>query len=218
MRRRPNLHPFLNAIPPASTALIIIDMQSGYLDAAYGSIALASARDIVPSVNRLAEALRGAGGCIVWVKSRFASDASASGLSYAVSVETLKRFQTLFSEGHEAYSIWPELIKPDGDFEITKKNSFAAFYGSDGTLDELLEKRGVNTILIAGLQTSICCETTAREASVRGLKTIMVSDANAGRLKQENEATYSIFLRAFGDVATSDELIQQIKTRAHIGR
>jgi ureidoacrylate peracid hydrolase len=99
----------------------------------------------------------------------------------------------------------------ESDHVVTKKNSFAAFYGSDGALDAILKEKSIDTVLIGGLQTSICCETTAREASVRGLKTIMVSDANAGRLEAENFSTYSIFLRAFGDVATSAELITIIE-------
>jgi ureidoacrylate peracid hydrolase len=215
LRRRPNLHPLLNAFDPATTALLIIDMQTGFLDPKYESTALPSAEAIVPAVNRLSAALRKAGGCVVWVTSTYGpapKDLSKFPLRNAVSRETAEQFCRLFVTGHDAHSIWPLLERRPEDLAVTK-NCFAAFYGSGEQLTKILRDKYIETVLIAGLQTSICCETTAREANVRGFGTIMVEDANAGRLEAENRATYSIILRAFGDVLSTNGLIRQIEAR-----
>src|SRR5947209_20055940 len=67
LQRRDSLHVF-NEIDPARTALIVVDLQNGFM--APGQPAeIAEARDIVPNVNRLAAATRAAGGTVVWIQN-----------------------------------------------------------------------------------------------------------------------------------------------------
>ena len=67
MRRRGRVQPFVT-IEPRKTALLVVDMQTGFLEP--GAVAeMPAAREIVPNINRLANALRRAGGTVVWIVS-----------------------------------------------------------------------------------------------------------------------------------------------------
>ncbi len=90
---------------------------------------------------------------------------------------------------------------------MVSKNRFGAFMGSQGRLETLLRDAGVDTVLITGTVTNMCCETTAREAAMLSFKTIMVSDGNAGRTDEEHNATLTAFLQGLGDVHTTDDVV-----------
>ena len=117
-----------------------------------------------------------------------------------------EHFRTVFGAGHEGQALWPLLDYRAGEVIIGKTN-FSGFSGSRGALERHLRKRGLDTLLIAGTVTNVCCESTARDAAFANFKTIMVADANAGRSALDNLVTYSTFIRAFGDVMTADEVI-----------
>ena len=68
--RRVSAHPFA-ALDAARTALVVIDMQNAFMDPAVGHAVCPAARDIVDTVNRLAAALRTAGGSVFWVQNTF---------------------------------------------------------------------------------------------------------------------------------------------------
>ena len=90
------------------------------------------------------------------------------------------------------------------------KNRFSAFVGSDGGLEQLLRERGIDTVLVTGTVTSVCCESTAREAAMRNFKTVMVTDANAGRDEEEHWASLANILLGFGDVYSTEEIVALI--------
>lgn len=71
-----------------------------------------------------------------------------------------------------------------------------------------LDPLGVDTVLMAGTVTNICCESSARDAAELGYKVIMVSDALAGHAHGLHEATLATFYRIFGDVRPSSEIIE----------
>ena len=82
-----------------------------------------------------------------------------------------------------------------------------AFVGSGGGLEDTLRERGIDTVLVTGTVTSVCCESTAREAAMRNFKTVMVTDANAGRDDEEHWASLANILLGFGDVYSTEEVI-----------
>ena len=116
------------------------------------------------------------------------------------------------SEGDSGHSIYSKLETKAEDHTINK-NRFSAFVGSDGQLEHLLRSNNIDTILITGTVTSVCCESTAREGAMRNFKTFMISDANAGRDDDEHWASLSNILLGFGDVYTTDEMIDLIKDK-----
>jgi len=95
----------------------------------------------------------------------------------------------VFSPGHEDQALWPELDYHPREI-IVEKTNFSGFSGSRGRLEAYLRERGLDTLLIAGSLTNICCESTARETAFLEFKTIMVSDGNAGHSSTDNAVTF----------------------------
>lgn len=208
--RRGRLNVF-HSLDPARTALLVVDLQTAFLDPEVpGSVAMA--REIVPTVNRLAHALREAGGRVVWILSTYGPDPAdrwSNLFDNIMGPEAGKRFRaglTLDAPGH---ALWPALERQPEDWTCTK-NRFGAFLGSRLELERMLRAGGIDTVLVAGTITNVCCDCTAREAAALDFRTIMVADANAGRSDREHGAALATFLDTMGDVRTADEVIAMI--------
>ncbi|HYB08307.1 MAG TPA: isochorismatase family cysteine hydrolase [Alphaproteobacteria bacterium] len=208
--RRGRLHCY-DRLDPRRTALVVVDMQTAFLKEGWPT-ALDPARDVVPAINRLADSVRRTGGKIIWVVSTYGPDEADRWqvlFDHVMGPETGGHFRDVLTEGHEGHAIWPLLDFRPGE-AIVSKNRFSGFCGSKGRLERLLRDNGLDTLLIAGTVTNVCCESTAREAAFLDFKTIMVSDANAARTDLDNLVTYSTFIRAFGDVMSSAEAIARL--------
>jgi ureidoacrylate peracid hydrolase len=214
LRRRGRVQPFAT-IEPAKTALLVVDMQTGFVaPGAVGEIPVA--REIVPNVNRLAGALRSAGGSVVWIVSTYGPGAQLDWptfFNFVITGETSDRFRLAFAEGAPAHALWRELDRRPDD-PIISKNRLTPFADPQRALESLLRARGVEMVLVVGTVTNVCCECTARDAAMRNFKTIMISDANASRNDAEHNATLSIFLQAFGGVISTEEAISLIAQEA----
>jgi hypothetical protein len=103
--------------------------------------------------------------------------------------------------------LWRELQRREGDI-LAVKSGASAFFPGKCDLNEQLDPLGIDTLLIAGTVTNICCESSARDATDLGYKVIMVSDALSGHAHELHEATLATFYRIFGDVRPSSEIIK----------
>ncbi len=214
MRRRGQLHIY-DSLEPARTALLVVDMQIAFV-AEGAAIETPTAREIVPNINRLSGAAREAGALVVWVISTYGprpEDDWPTFFNHVMGPEAAARFRGALTEGAASHAIYPALTRDAAD-PVVSKNRFGAFIGSQGRLESLLRAAGIDTLLIAGTVTNMCCETTAREAAMLSFKTIMVDDANAGRSDEEHNATLSAFLQGMGDVHTTDHAVAMLEGRA----
>lgn len=211
MRRRGKMHIY-EEIDPARTALVVVDMQTAFVGEG-AAIETPIAREIIPNINTLASAMRDAGGHVVWIISTYGpkpEDYWPTFFDHVMSPEAANRFRGALIEGEESHKIYPEMDIRDGEL-VVSKNRFGAFIGSNGKLEAELRDRGIDTLIIVGTVTNMCCETTAREAAMLAFKTIMVEDANAGRNDEEHNATLTAFLVGMGDVHTTDDLLAMIR-------
>jgi len=103
--------------------------------------------------------------------------------------------------------VWPELDRKERDLFATKSRA-SAFFPGKCDLHEQLQPLGIDTLLIAGAVTNICCESSARDATELDYKVVMISDALSGHAHGLHEATLATFYRIFGDVRPSSEVIQ----------
>ena len=202
-------------IDPTKTAHIIVDLQNGFM--APGQPAeIAEAREIVPNVNRLAGATRTAGGMVVWIQNTITPESEKSwSVKHGIfsGAEWGPRMTSAFTPGDYGHALYPSLEVRPGDLSV-RKTRFSAFIQGSSDLDALLRGRGIDTVIVVGTATNVCCESTARDAMMLNYKVFFVSDANACRTDEEHNATLSTFLAIFGDVMDTDFLIQRLETNA----
>jgi ureidoacrylate peracid hydrolase len=202
-------------LDPARTALVVVDMQNAFMLPGVAHALCPMAEKIVPNINRLAQAVRESGGTVIWIKTTFTPDALESWSTYFEMVtpaQGAKRVEALTadSKGHE---LWADLdVRPDD--LIVEKNRFSAFIQGSSNLAEVLRSRGLDTLLITGTVTNVCCESTARDAMMLDYRVIMLSDGNASLTDDEHAASLNNFLIFFGDVMTTDEAASRLVPEA----
>lgn len=206
---RGKVHPY-QSIDPRKTALVVIDMQNFFLaeDSPYG---LASARAIVPAVNRLADATRKSGVVVVWIQMAY-DDGWRNFYDTMVSPKLRAELREGLRPGSAGYALWPKLDVRAGDVTMEKRR-FSAFLPGYCELPGVLRARGLDTVLITGTLTNTCCETSARDAIMTGYRAVMVSDGCAAALDTAHAATLRNFLQVSGDVRTAEEVIALLAER-----
>jgi ureidoacrylate peracid hydrolase len=189
------------------TAFLVIDMQNAFV-APGAVLEVPIAREIVPTINDLAGELRVAGATIVWIRCGFAPNGRSS---WAVFFEQFlgadaERVRSSMYPGNDGYDFWPDLEIDPSDL-IVDKDRFSAFIDGASDLEALLKGRGIDTLVISGTVTNVCCESTARDAMMRDFRCIIIEDANAARSDEEHVAGLMTVARVFGDVMTSSEFL-----------
>jgi ureidoacrylate peracid hydrolase len=166
------------------------------------------AREIVPNINRLAEALRAAGGAIAWIQMTVigALEHWANYQTRMLTPDRQKKRIAGLDEASEGFKLFSELAVLPGDLRV-KKNKYSAFIPGSSDIDAKLKARAIDTVLIAGTATNVCCESTARDAMMLDYKVIMVSDSTAAFTDEEHAGALNTFMLFFGDVMSTNEAI-----------
>jgi ureidoacrylate peracid hydrolase len=127
-----------------------------------------------------------------------------------VSPELSAEILEALTEGAAGHELWHELDVQPSDLRV-RKNRYSAFFPGASDLPGALRSRGIDTVLIAGTMTNVCCEASARDAMMDGFKTIVVSDANAARSDAEHTASLATVVQFFGDVRSTDEVAELLR-------
>ena len=199
-------------LDPARTALVVVDLQHAFMNEAVGFAPMPAARDIMPAVNRLAATVRETGGGVFWIKMTH-DERCFDDWSVAYELPTPqfrdKRIAAL-TEGTLGHELWPELdVQPED--EIVRKYRYSAFMPGTSELPNRLRARGLDTVLITGTVTNVCCESSARDANMTNFRTIMVSDGNAALTQELHDASLTAFYLTFGDVMDTDMIIASLR-------
>lgn len=173
-------------LDPKTTALVLIDLQKGILPFAGGPH---SAQQVLDHATGLATRFRQLGSPVVMVRVGW-SDTFAEALKQEVDVPAK------MPEGGLPAVWWefPEqLAVTDSDIQVVKRQ-WGAFYGTD--LDLQLRRRGIKTIVLAGISTNIGVESTARNAWEHGYELVIAEDAcSAHNNEQHQSSVQNIFPR-----------------------
>lgn len=206
LARRGKRHVF-DRLMASRTALLVIDLQNAFMDESVAHSFIPEARAIVAQVNALAAALRSHGGLVVWVQNEV-TDESAAQWSVQDELITPERRAArvrALTPGSHGHALWHELIVDPRD-PIVRKTRPSAFIQGSSSLEPLLRACAIDTLLVAGTNTGVCCEMTAKDAMMLGFRTIMVSDACAAADQDQHTNALLSFYRNFGDVMTSAEV------------
>ena len=202
----------IDALIGRDTALVVIDMQNFFMEDGYLA-ACPVARDIVPNVNRLAAAMRHAGGLVVWVQNTAPPDSPETWSAFHERMTEENREARLrdMAPGSDGYALWDGLEVQAAD-ALVEKNRYSAFIKGASDIEPLLRGRGIDTLVFAGVATNVCVESSARDAMMLNFRTLMVSDACAAMTDAEHNATLAIFHTRFGDVRTAGEIVTLLET------
>jgi len=206
LQRRGRYHLY-DRLEPGRTALLVIDMQSTFC-APGGPAEVAVARTIVEPINNLTAQLRPLGVAVIWVlhANNRVGDKSDWELFFNYIVAGEVRQRTIDSLSPDRQDVWGDLVVAPKD-HIVIKNRYSAFISGSSGLERVLRSTGVDTVLIAGTKTNVCCESTARDAMMLDFKTVMVEDCCAALSDDEHRAALENIIQQFGDVMTSEEVV-----------
>jgi len=216
--RRGREHIF-DDLNPAKTALVVVDMQNGFMLPEVGHAPCAMAHEIVPNINRLAAAVRSTGGTVIWIQTAYTDETltSWSTLYGMVGPKGTDKRRRSLSVGGKGYELFAGLKVEPADLIVEKKR-YSAFIQGSSNIEEVLRARGLDTLLITGTVTNVCCESTARDAMMRNFRTIMVTDANAAMSDELHNASLSAFYLKFGDIMPTDMVVSLIQSNAAAAR
>jgi biuret amidohydrolase len=194
------------------TALINVDMQNCFVEGS--PIAAPDGRVVLERINRVTAACRRAGILVIHTSSVFRADGSNLGVlaEFDPAVKT-----GVLNKGTAAGALHPDLVVDARDILLDKPR-FGAFHCTD--LELILRSRGIDTLIITGIATNVCCETTAREAAVRDFRVLFLSDGTAtfsiGELSaaELQKATCATLGKVFAQILTVDEIIAKIEHSA----
>jgi nicotinamidase-related amidase len=200
-QRRGRRHAYVR-IEPTRTALVVIDMVSFFVEDNE------FCRGVVPNIGSLARSLRAAGGAVAWVLPGQPPPSSADEEFFGT--EVAEMYRKAGGDGPLRERLWHELEVFEGDI-IVEKTARSAFFPGRSPLPAALDARGIDTVLITGTLTNVCCESSARDASTLGYRVLMVADANAARRDQDHNATLHTVYRSFGDVRPTSDVLGLIQ-------
>ena len=213
-------------VDPSATAIVVVDMQNdfatpgGMFDRA--GIPIEGIQAIVEPIRLVLDAGRAAGMPAVFLKMQFAADLSDAGQPDAPNrvkhgpLRPRRAVETpdgvtgrILVEDTWNTEIVAALTPEPGDL-VVSKHRYSGFYGTD--LDGLLRAAGIHTLIFTGATTSVCVESTLRDAFYRDYRCLLLSDCTAepigGELSRSNhEASLLVIETLFGWVADSCSLL-----------
>ena len=197
-------------VSPEHTALLVIDVQNDFChpDGAIARMGqdTSYAREVIGPITGLVESAREAGLPIIFVRVSATPETDSPVWRLRGEGGSLldPRSVPIVQEGSwgaELYGVMPQ----PGDVVITK-HRYSAFYGTK--LEVVLRSRGIQTLILTGVQTNICVESTAREGMMRDFYVVIPSDCVATSSQADQEASLGNIRHAFGVVTTSGEIAQ----------
>jgi biuret amidohydrolase len=189
-----------------STALLIIDMQrdfvepGGFGETLGNDVSLLQA--IVPTVQAVLHAWRKAGGWVIHTREAHAADLSdcppAKRLRGAPSLRIgdAGPMGRILIAGEPGNAIIPELAPVEGEWVIDKPGK-GAFYAT--SLQAGLKNRGITHLIVMGVTTEVCVQTTLREANDRGYDCLVIEDGTESYFPEFKAATLAM-VRAQGAI------------------
>jgi nicotinamidase-related amidase len=214
-------------LKPSGLALLIVDMQnscahegrgaSTYLRKHYPAVASyffdRLTELVVPNVSRLLTFFRDYRLRVVHVTvgPHLPDHADFEPLRRDTEVEIRSRAgveNNLYHVGTPEHAIREELTPRSGELVINKTSRGA--FNSTG-IDQLLRNMSVDSLVIVGVATNACVESTARDAADRGYRCVLVDDACAGQSEYLHDATMLSFATLFGRVLTTEEILEELR-------
>ena len=175
--------------------LLVLDMQEYFVNEESHAF-VPSSVNIISSIQEISKIIQGMGNKVIFSKHIDTENESS----------TMNRW-------------WKDNIRPDNDqskithklnkqaVEIIEKSQYSAFYETE--LETILKKYKIEQVIITGVMTHLCCETTARDAFMRGFEVFFVADATATYTEELHLGTLRAISHGFGTCISTGEIINE---------
>lgn len=213
-------------VDPRSTALLLVDIQYYHTHPNFGIAKIFNNRypemasayfdriehTVIPANRRLLNFFRTSGLRVIFVtvgpNLADGSDMFARRRRRDEARRQASGAASTFFVGSPEHRVRDEVAPIPGEL-VLNKNSIGAFNST--ALDQMLRNFGVESLVITGVATNACVETTARDAADRGYNCILAEDGCATFDEPSHVATLLSFGRLFGKVSTADETIADLQ-------
>lgn len=209
----------MNTVVPldaSRTALVVIDMQNFFVEPG-AALEVPAARDIVDNINTISSAMRAQGGMVAWLKMTFRPDELTKHWTAFLPVNDTGKGAAMFApieDGSHGHDLWAPL-HVEADDLIINKNRFSALIQGSSELQIALDAANIDTLIIVGTLTNVCCESTARDAMMLNYNVIVVDDANATLTDEAHQASLANIAMFFGQVQSTADVVDRL-TQASI--
>ncbi len=201
-----------------ATALLVIDMQNGFChpDGSFGELGLdvSMCTAAIEGCAELVDAARAAGVPVIFTRYVYRSDYRDGGVLVHDLMPALAEARSLAAGSWDAELV--DELRPREDDFVVDKNRYSAFYGTG--LEPILTSLGVRRLVICGVTTNMCVETTARDASQRDYHTFVVSDATGELDRARHESALATLGFGFGRVVSRAEVAEAWSSSTQDGR
>ena len=197
----------VTSLDPADTALVVVDMQNFYMKEGASSYC-SHAQAIVFNVNRLVDAVRRFGCPVVWLRNVTTAKSTKSWSRHYDRMTQARidiRKRELAKDG-EGFKFWHEMDVRETDRKV-EKTRYSAFIPGASNLENILGEYSADTLIVCGVATDVCVESTARDAMMMNYRTIIVEDACAANSIKAHEVSLNSLYLNFGDVQTTNQII-----------
>ncbi len=189
-------------INPKQTALLIIDMQNDFVEE--GAIfEVPKIRKNLNSYKAFIDFCREKGATIIY--TRHCYDPKQNPIEARLFPELKRGGLRKETRGWQIYDV----LKPEKNDTVINKTRYDAFY--DTKLDNILRSKKINTLIITGTMTEVCCESTARSAMFRDYKILFCDDLTYTFSQKTHKHTLKVIASHFGDVTIASKIMKTIR-------
>ncbi|MEV5010350.1 isochorismatase family cysteine hydrolase [Streptomyces sp. NPDC056159] len=195
-------------VNPQKTALLVIDMQNDFVLEGY-PMEVSMARHRIPRMQEVVAECRAAGIPVVYTQHILLDTFDVSPLESTYN-------PALLSAGMREGTFGAQVVddlKPETHDVVVVKHRYDAFHNTrlENVLTSISGLREVDTVIIIGTLTEVCCDSTARGAYMRDFKVAFVGDATGALSEEAQAATENTIGTFFGRVLTTGELVAEIR-------
>jgi isochorismate hydrolase len=188
-----------HAFSPERSALLVIDMQRYFLEKDSHAF-IPAATEIIGNVASIIEAYRRRDLPVIFTRHANSRGAPAGSME--------RWWRDVLYEDDQLSEISPELAPEPGE-NVLRKSRYSAFVGTN--LEGMLRSLGIERVLVTGVMTHLCCETTARDAFMRDFDVFFVIDGTASKSEDLHTASLRTLADGFAIPVTTEEVLKWTK-------